>query len=127
MLLPIFQKHLRTHPQRVENSNQWICMEKHHSLLLYPLQVEDHAILQQVQWPAMHHHYFPSLSHQYWIHSVCRWGGKIWLFLRHVCKIAKSDSFIVSVCLAVCLLTWKNLSPTEWIFMKFLSRKFKFH
>jgi len=45
-----------------------------------------------------------------------------------IAKLQKvTVSFIVSVSLAIGLLTWKNVSPTEWIFMKFLSSKFKFH
>jgi len=44
-------------------------------------------------------------------------------------------SFIMSVCQSIHLHAWNNLDPTGWIFMKFiisvflknLSRKFKFH
>ena len=57
----------------------------------------------------------------------------MWMFSWPVYKIAKM--WLLASCLSVCSSVWNNSAPTGWILMKFdtwlfvknLSRKFKFH
>ena len=41
-----------------------------------------------------------------------------WLPFRHICKVANSDYFVMSACLAACLSAWNNSATTGQIFMK---------
>jgi len=41
------------------------------------------------------------------------------LDFRCICKIAKSDRFVMSLNLSMCPSSWNSLAPTGWSSMKF--------